>query len=110
VTGKVTYKGSPVTGGTVHIVTEGGNFPANIKRDGTFTAADIPAGPAKVTVETESIHQNARQDPAAKAYMEKNPNMPLYMPIPKRYAKPETSGLTLDVRKGMQEKTFDLTE
>jgi len=62
VSGKVTYNGSPVTGGSVVFhYKEGGQFSAPIASDGTFVAADIPVGEAVVTVETESINPDNKK-------------------------------------------------
>ena len=57
VTGKVTYNGSAVTGGSVSFhYKDGGKVSAPIGSDGTYSAIDIPTGDAMVTVETESIN------------------------------------------------------
>jgi len=57
VTGRVTYNGSPVTGGTIHFHSaDGADVPIGIGPDGTYQAFDIPDGDMVVTVETESIN------------------------------------------------------
>src|SRR4051812_11220196 len=59
VSGKVTYNGSPVTGGTIsfHSSDHGGAL-VLINPDGTFKADEVPEGELTVTVETESINPN----------------------------------------------------
>ena len=58
VSGKITYKGAPVTGGTLKFYpTTGGGaaIPGAINDDGTFAFGGVPQGDYTVTVETESI-------------------------------------------------------
>jgi hypothetical protein len=56
VSGKVTFNGAPVTGGTIQLIPSGGGAPQilAIQPDGTFRVGSIPLGDYKVTVETES--------------------------------------------------------
>jgi hypothetical protein len=61
VSGKVTYNGSPVTGGSVTFhFKEGGPITMGISEDGSYSGTDIPAGDAVVTVETESINPDKK--------------------------------------------------
>jgi hypothetical protein len=138
VTGKVTYKGEPVTGGVIKLyssdatpVPGGGDssFRIQIKPDGTYAASNLPTGPMKVAIETDSVKRAAgpvrnsatglpagvkppsgyvppKQEPAPAANVGTQPK---YVQIPARYAQPETSGLTWDV-KGPETKDFDLTD
>jgi hypothetical protein len=57
VSGKVTYNGAPVPGGTVTLVPAGGGPPQTLVlgSDGTFRVGSIPFGTYKVAVETESV-------------------------------------------------------
>ena len=51
VSGKVTFKGKPVTYGTVMILGSGGLPKSGVLRpDGTFTVTGVPLGPVKVAV------------------------------------------------------------
>jgi len=132
VTGKVTYKGQPVTGGNIDLFpadgNEAGRYRIPIKADGTFSTIDIPPGLKKVSIETESVKimgtggytppkapggRGAEKPPgeAPKQFDVDNSNMPKYVEIPKKYADPDKSGLTWEITKGKQpEKTFDLTD
>jgi hypothetical protein len=69
VTGKVTYKGQPVTGGTIafhRIVATGadeeqsGSYGFSIKPDGTYEGASMPPEEYIVTIETESINPDRK--------------------------------------------------
>src|SRR5262249_5040643 len=50
--GKVTYKGEPVQGGSVYFHPEGkdGNFPSVIQTDGSYSVSKLPRGTAKISV------------------------------------------------------------
>ena len=62
-TGKVTYKGAPLKGGTVTLVPPDGGtaFSATIKEDGTYNFEEVKTGTYKVCVETESLKPGAGQ-------------------------------------------------
>lgn len=144
-TGRVTYNGSAVTGGTVTFhPKDGGSFSVGIAADGTYTAFDVIEGEMGVTVETESINPNKKMPeykggsssgpgkmygqgkfgpkspsgsgaPGGKgAQMGPAPEganiQTVYMKIPAKYAKPETSGLSVTLKKGEQTKDFELTD
>lgn len=70
VEGKVTYKGTLVTGGTItfhpvagEVAGAGGNYQVTIKGDGTYSQDQLPSGEMVVTVETESINPNPKDRP-----------------------------------------------
>ncbi len=52
VSGKVYYKGEPLTGGAVHFVHEGksGNYTSVIGTDGSYSIPRLPRGQAKISV------------------------------------------------------------
>jgi hypothetical protein len=124
VSGKVSYKGQPLKGGTVSIIPKaGGVVSAPIKEDGSYTISHVPPGPARVTVETRSLRpMPKRAMPGPYAKMPKDaipegvkvpgvtsqgdPNR--YVAIPDQYADPEKSGLSLDVQRGSQPHDIDL--
>jgi truncated hemoglobin YjbI len=93
VSGKVTYKGQPVPGGTITFhPKEGKAVSAQLQEDGTYSADKVPAGDCTVTVETESVRPTDKPKAGA----------PKYVPIPAKYAGTKTSGLTYNVQKGTQ--------
>ena len=117
--GKVTYKGAPVTAGTIQFLPKAaGTYTASIMPDATYSATDLPTGEMTVTVDTESANPNKKQP----SYGGKKQMMgPIpqgvkagpageYVKIPPKYAKAQTSGLTATLNAGDNEKNFDLTD
>jgi hypothetical protein len=106
VSGTVTKDGQPVRSGVITFVSRDGKGTAlaSIKKDGTYTAANVPVG------ETSVILVNAMEEPdftgpvtvsdAAKPSGKRAPPPKAPIAIPDKYGKPETSGLTLTVRSG----------
>lgn len=129
-TGSVKYKGKPVTAGTITFYPKGekgdtaGNYPVPIDPDGTYSASQLPAGELAVAIETESA--NPKNRPSAKQYGGAKSKMKMspppegvnvakgpqgaYVPIPKKYADPKESGLTVKLTSGKNTKDFDLTD
>jgi len=128
ISGKVTYKGQPVTGGTINLVPADGKvesaFVITIKPDGSFAASDVPPGAKKVFIETESVKLipsggynqpggggKVPDEHKGKQFEVDTSNLPKYVQIPKKYGDINTSGLTWDIAKGKQEpKTFELVD
>ncbi len=112
VSGKVTYKNAPVTGGTLKFYPASGGEPLQgpIKADGTFSFGGIPAGHATVTVETESIDHKGGNDytkrvkpPAGYKPPEGGEASPVYVKIPAKYNDPKKSELSVEVQQGKTE-------
>ena len=123
ISGKVMYKGAPLGGGNIvfHFA-NGGSAPAGINPDGTYTVQNVPVGPTKVTVETESIKGAGTQPslpPGAPKEMKEKlehekGKLPTsaagYVAIPKKYADVNTTTLSYEVKSGKQEHDFDLSD
>jgi hypothetical protein len=135
VSGKVTYNGATVTGGSVTFFTAD-NTPLQVPigADGLYVVPNVPEGPVTVVVETESLNKKAEeyrgggagkgmygkggggQVPKGKG-MEYSPGpaggggaSPIYVKIPAKYADKATSGLTTTVKKGDQTYNIELTD
>jgi hypothetical protein len=92
VTGRVTYKGKPLPGGTITFVSSGGLVAgALIGSDGTYQADRVPVGEARIAVSVRTLK-----------------DLPGLAAIPDRYADAERSGLTYTVTRGKQEFNIDL--
>ena len=55
-TGKVTYKGQPVKGGTMLFQFENGQVATALAPDGTYSLSDLPLGQVRVSIETETYN------------------------------------------------------
>src|SRR5262245_40014712 len=141
VTGKVTYNGAPLTGGSITFhFKEGGSASAAIAADGTYSAIDISAGEAVVTVETESVNPDKKKveyrstggagggmygkkssggggasgggkGAAMSPAPEGTPSsQTVYVKIPKRYSEVANSGLSATLKRGRQTHDVPLTD
>ena len=113
----VLQRSTPQRGNRVGHSQSGGVVSAAIQEDGSYTISKVPIGPATVTVETMSLRPTARAampGPYANAPKDVMPGArsqgdeKRYVPIPEQYSDPESSGLTLDVKKGTQQHDIDL--
>lgn len=115
VTGKVTYKGTPVTSGVVVFIDDAGRatLPANVRSDGTFDINRASLGRARVSFD------NLAPPPLPKA----KPGSPLaedaefkqmaaavenYTATPSKYKDPTKSGIVFDLKPGRNECNIDL--
>jgi len=125
ITGVVTYKGEPLPLGRITFLGETGQQEAvsgYIIR-GKYTIQGCPAGPVKVGIESleppnPEVLKGTRTLPISAAGGMKAPELPpefkelasgpplKYVPIPLKYANPETSELTYEVKKGAQTQEF----
>ncbi len=140
VSGKVTYKGQPVSGGTItfypppgeEIVASGdskasGAYGFTLNDDGTFIGAGLPAQEMVVTVETESLNPNNKPkanygkgkgnspDEYRKQMMKRGAAPDVvdtrkYVAIPKKYANKKTSPLKKTLTAGKNEFDVELTD
>jgi hypothetical protein len=119
VSGKVSYRGKPLKGGSVTMILADGSksAPATINEDGTYRLDKVLAGPVKVAVETQSLAVQVRlptyRPPAgtiAAGYAPPDSGGAArrYVRIPPQYADPEKSGLTYTVTAGSQTYDIDL--
>ncbi|MBN9122085.1 MAG: hypothetical protein J0I06_23580 [Planctomycetes bacterium] len=113
--GKVTLDGKPVGGGEVIVASADGkhSMSGKIRNNGSYTILDPPLGACKLAVITSPLKDvpppSAKKgpvnftDPATGEW-------PIYVKIPAKYEKAETSGLTVDVKAGDQPHDIPLTE
>jgi hypothetical protein len=126
VSGKVTYNGKPLKGGSVTFFVSGAKpdrVSAEIDRDGKYTAYNVPAGKAIVTVDTDRLNpkniKGKRYSPppgvaAPKGFNEGKGGVSpeeaaeRFVEIPSKYSKEDESGLTCEVKGGAQPHDIDL--
>ena len=91
VSGKVTYKGQPLTNGVVTLTSaDGKSYPTSIAADGTYSLKDVKVGAYIVTVGPDKL------------------NIPI--PGPFKYRDVKTSPLKVEVQKGDQAADFQLAD
>ena len=112
VSGKVTYKGAPVTGGIITLKpkTATGAAPGiPIKADGTFIGTDIPPGDYDVAVSTDNV---AAAPPPGGTGSSPTPagasGGGTKVDIPAKFKDPTTSKITWTVKSGKQDLSIDL--
>ena len=109
--GTVTYKGKPVTSGTVQALQAGGKVTAaGIGADGRYRIADAAAGAAKVGVNSPDPRQAPAEGGGRVMPGAPKPKAaaadPTWVKLPDKYADPDTSGLTTTLSAGSN--TFDI--
>jgi hypothetical protein len=105
VAGTVRFKDRPLASGSVTFVdAEGKRAHSPIAPDGRYTVRGLATGPAQVCVSSHPPVPAGLLRPE-----EQRGHAATAVAIPARYARPETSGLEVQVRRGRQERDLDLT-
>lgn len=114
VSGRVTYKGNPLPGGTVTFIhPDGRTGYATIQEDGSYNIPAAPGGDVKCIVTTQKPIPALPKGVAAKlpggGSKGSDPVYPTgkYVPIPAKYGDPQTSGLAYTIHRGSN--TIDIT-
>jgi len=124
VSGKVTIDGKPLKAGNLTFIPSAAGKQSRgmtINENGEYKLEHVPVGPVTICVETESLNPaGKRMPPAYKPPAgQKAPEgfgsgdsaaeaAKRYVPIPKKYAEKDTSGLTYEVKSGSQEYDIEL--
>jgi hypothetical protein len=114
VTGRVTYRGKPVTNGCVLVYCSDKQIArGNIGADGTYSIPNVPVGSSAVTVQSHARVPAGLRLPQNLPPSSGGPIAPIVehtdtqrISIPQRYALPEESGLSVVVEDGPV--TFDI--
>ncbi len=118
ISGKVTYKDKPLSGGTVTFMTSDQQVKtAVIGSDGAYSIPKLTTGPAKIAVMPvvplpPMMPGGMAMDPGKMGVPEENiappPAADKSVAIPEHYKDPEKSGLTYTVTAGNQEHNIEL--
>ncbi len=97
--GKVTYKGKPVSVGAIYFHGPADELAmGNLQEDGTFTATDLPIGQVRVSLRVQDPGVYAQQLKApATLEMPKSKDGDKVTSLPNQYSDPATSGLTYTI-------------
>ena len=104
VSGVVKYRGKPLPGGTISLLSDDQHTVATspVHADGTYSIATIPVGEVKIAVVTSAPSPKHMAMPG----MDGSTQEGKYVPIPVRYHDSTKSGLTYSVTRGAQ--TYDV--
>lgn len=106
VSGKVMFRGNPLTFGTIAFINQNGRTVSAAVREGTYHIAKAPVGLAKITVHVSPSPVPIVRPDQIKSMASSQPQKPSAS-IPQRYQDSNRSGLTYTVVAGQQ--TFDVT-
>src|SRR5262249_16652714 len=119
--GKVTYRGQALPGGTVTVYCQDGQIVSgHLGADGSYRIAHLPPGPAKLPAASPPPAPGGlglrHEFPPAKGgpnlsgpdETQAAPGGGKYVPIPERYRDPEQSGLALTLSPGDQAHNINL--
>jgi hypothetical protein len=120
ISGQVKFKGQPLAWGRINFVCLTGKQTTHFSmiRLGSYTIKGCPAGPVKISV--EAIEARPISDKAPKMMVERSRSITggadeppreaigKFVPIPLKYANPESSGLEYIVQRGPQTHDIDL--
>ena len=107
VSGDVTIDGKPANAGSVVFSVKGQNISGQIQADGTYKAVGVPVGDAQVYV-TSPPNLPSRPPPGGGDMPGGQPSVGKPVPIPPKYAKPDSSGLTTTVKAGSNKYKVEL--
>jgi hypothetical protein len=108
ISGKVTYRGKPLplASSVTFLNVENNQVGSSmISAEGTYSMANVPAGPVRITVVTPPPLKGAGR---RKGRKKGAPPPPPPMVVPVKYGDPNQSGLTYTVEPGKQEFDIDL--
>jgi len=109
VSGTVTFKGAPLSGGSVTFHGENGKLDsAAIGPDGKYTMAQAPLGPVKAAVVTVKPSAPPTLPGGKETPKKESKTEPVgrFVPIPPKYHEPQTAGLHYTITSGDQ--TIDI--
>lgn len=128
VSGKVTYKGKPLPGGRITFISPKGYSGASVISPQGEYQLNAPVGEVQIGVDNRMLDKNdefeiAKQregyfkgkgrlkKPGSESANTPGPKQEVtgtYVPLPKRYVDPSTSGLTYTVKPGPDSQTHDV--
>ena len=108
VSGNVTAGGEPIGFGSIGFVTPEGWAGSAPVRDGKYSLAEIPPGPAKITVRAVPPPPAMAPPPTPGEPAAQPGKLPPFRPIPEVYSDATKTPLSYDVKTGDQTHNIDI--
>ncbi|GEM_PF-351402 len=112
--GSITYDGKPIPLALVIVRSETATADSIVREEGKYKVLSVPLGNVKIAVDTEAMRSEVISRAMARANTGPDgkaaPNAPAklsFFPVPVKYADPDTSGITMEIKKGTN--TLDIT-
>ncbi|RLS27092.1 MAG: hypothetical protein DWH70_01305 [Planctomycetota bacterium] len=111
--GAITLNGTPIPLALIIVRSQTATADFVVREEGKYKVPSVPLGLVKIGVDTEAMRGEVISRGMASAY--KGPDGKVkedqakklkFVPVPARYADPETSGLEFEIKKGSN--TFDI--
>jgi hypothetical protein len=115
VSGMVMFQKKPLVFGTVMVVGSDGQIhQGNINADGSYTVTGVSLGEARIAVNSRAPDapvvrkSEYKEDPNSETARQRAALKAQWFPIPAKYGDPNTSGLTLEVKRGTNAHPIEL--
>jgi hypothetical protein len=111
--GAITLNGKPIPLALIIVRSENATSDFVVREEGKYKVPSVPLGLVKIGVDTEAMRGEVISRSMANAY--KGPDGKIkeeqvkkfkFIPVPIKYADPDTSGLEFEIKKGSN--TFDI--
>ena len=111
--GSVTLNGTPIPLALIIVCSQTATSDTVVREEGKYKVLSVPLGLVKIGVDTEAMRgevisrnmANAYKGPDGKMKEEQAKKLK-FVPVPAKYADPDTSGLEIEIKKGVN--TFDI--
>ena len=111
--GAITLNGKPIPLALIIVRSENATSDFVVREEGKYKVPSVPLGLVKIGVDTEAMRgevisrsmANAYKGPDGKIKEEQTKKLK-FIPVPIKYADPDTSGLVFEIKKGSN--TFDI--
>lgn len=116
VSGKVTYKGQPVTGGNMTFFIGDAGYPVTISPDGTYSVSQLPEGEATVVIDNEQLNPKqpvyGGKTGGGMSPVPEGRGGPkgTYVALPAKYKNKDKTDLKVPLKTGKQEFNLDLKD
>lgn len=111
--GSVTLNGTPIPLALIIVRSENATADFVVREEGKYKVPSVPLGLVKIGVDTEAMRGEVISRNMASAYKgpdgkmkEEQAKKLKFVPVPAKYADPETSGLEFEIKKGSN--TFNI--